>query len=323
MITEGTGGPCVTHEYRVVQKDGERSLAVRDDKGVTGHVYRNLPDKYPGEMRFTHSHRKRKYDAFYWVVALGPVEAENSSYEWSIVSDPLRMSLTVLARDPDRFHKYFSKTVFAKLEELGFTQFYNKPRITKQGAPHCDSDLMDNAINSSQMGERPSPEGDTEGQETEMEIETETDGCTMEWNFLHDSCWLVAQRAIEGAAEELEFRGSQICRGREHCGYHLRSEYPWEEGNPIEFLLETVSPYRQYDVELHLEDVINSITPGCRVLAVSKSSEGQSHQRGPGDHYCSLAVLGEEAIGLGHAEHVPAGATCHDRHNRACGDILP
>ena len=46
-----------------------------------------------------------------WVLKLGPVE--NDQYQYSVISDPIRLSLFVLARDPDDFKNRFEAEVLS------------------------------------------------------------------------------------------------------------------------------------------------------------------------------------------------------------------
>ncbi|CAH1786456.1 unnamed protein product, partial [Owenia fusiformis] len=61
----------------------------------------------------------------YWIIKLGPVV--NGQYQYSIVSDPIRYALFVLARDPQEFAEKYDKEVLSYLEGEKFTDFENKP----------------------------------------------------------------------------------------------------------------------------------------------------------------------------------------------------
>lgn len=75
------------------------------------------------------------FAAPYWIIRLGPVEADKYSY--SIVSDPTQLSLWVLVRDVDRFNRVYRASVFAELEELGFNNWWNSPwNTTQAGCEH-------------------------------------------------------------------------------------------------------------------------------------------------------------------------------------------
>ena len=58
-------------------------------------------------------------------IAVGPVVGDQ--YQYAIVTDPLQLSLYVLARDPDYFAAKFDAQVRAQLNAWGFNQTINKP----------------------------------------------------------------------------------------------------------------------------------------------------------------------------------------------------
>lgn len=66
----------------------------------------------------------------YWVLELGPIV--DNSYDYSIVSDNLALSLFVLARDVDTFYKLYDTTVLESLKEFGFTKTWNSPVTMNQ-----------------------------------------------------------------------------------------------------------------------------------------------------------------------------------------------
>ena len=66
----------------------------------------------------------------YWVLELGPIVED--SYDYSIVSDNLALSLFVLARDVDTFYKLYDTNVLESLKGFGFTKPWNSPTIMNQ-----------------------------------------------------------------------------------------------------------------------------------------------------------------------------------------------
>ena len=66
-----------------------------------------------------------------WVVKLGPVE--NGQYQYSLVTDPIRLYLFVLARDTTDFVNRFDKEVITWLLDNGFDTPLNRPIKTYQG----------------------------------------------------------------------------------------------------------------------------------------------------------------------------------------------
>jgi apolipoprotein D and lipocalin family protein len=82
----------------------------------------------PGEL--TVHLQTTEFPAPYWVFQLGPVIQEK--YEYSIVSDPFKLTLFVLARNVSRFMKFYNTNVSQYLKEQGFTNFLNTPIVTIQ-----------------------------------------------------------------------------------------------------------------------------------------------------------------------------------------------
>ena len=69
-----------------------------------------------------------------WVLQLGPATfGPSGEYQYAVVSDNIRGTLFVLARDPDVFKKDYDAEVLAFLTAQGFTTFYNKPVNTYHG----------------------------------------------------------------------------------------------------------------------------------------------------------------------------------------------
>ena len=69
-------------------------------------------------------------EAPYWVIEVGPII--NNYYDYSIVSDNLKLSLFVLTRDVNRFYKLYNNQVLESIENFGFTKSINKPIIMDQ-----------------------------------------------------------------------------------------------------------------------------------------------------------------------------------------------
>ena len=72
------------------------------------------------------------FGAPYWIYELGPQTYNDSLYEYSIVSDPLKATLFVLARNVSEFYERWNANVSATLSALGFTGFFNSPLMTTQ-----------------------------------------------------------------------------------------------------------------------------------------------------------------------------------------------
>ena len=69
-------------------------------------------------------------EAPYWVLELGPIV--DGYYDYSIVSDNLKLSLFVLTRNVDRFYKKYDTDVNISLENMGFIRNINKPDTMEQ-----------------------------------------------------------------------------------------------------------------------------------------------------------------------------------------------
>merc|ERR1712137_381810 len=130
------GAVCVTADYEKAT-DGSGTVTVlnseRINNGSVGtlkviHGYAKLSNE-PGKL--TVHLEGVPLNAAYWVLKLGPVV--NDLYEYAIVSDNLRGTLFVLARDPDVFLRDYDAEVKTFLSDDGFTSFYNRPISTYHG----------------------------------------------------------------------------------------------------------------------------------------------------------------------------------------------
>ena len=69
-------------------------------------------------------------DAPYWIYETGPIV--KNQYEYSIVSDNMKIGLFVLARNVETFFTTYNEKVLEHLSMYGFTTFFNKPILTNQ-----------------------------------------------------------------------------------------------------------------------------------------------------------------------------------------------
>lgn len=72
------------------------------------------------------------FPAPYWVFELGPATYNGTFYEYAVVSDPLKFTLFVLARNITGFMASYAGGVLSRLTQAGFTMFYNTPILTPQ-----------------------------------------------------------------------------------------------------------------------------------------------------------------------------------------------
>lgn len=83
----------------------------------------------PGELT-VHLQATGGFGAPYWIYDLGPVE--NGMYTYSVVSDPFRLTLFVLARNLTEFAAMWAADVLARLDAAGYHGFLNTPIATVQ-----------------------------------------------------------------------------------------------------------------------------------------------------------------------------------------------
>ena len=84
----------------------------------------------PGQL--TVNLQTTEFPAPYWIYQLGPETYNGSLYEYSIVSDPFKLTLFVLARNLTEFAAYWQTEVLSWLEKNGFTRLLNTPIATVQ-----------------------------------------------------------------------------------------------------------------------------------------------------------------------------------------------
>jgi lipocalin len=125
---------CDTAEYALYPNDTisvwnrERQYNVSGpERQIFGWAETTDPTK-PGELS-VHL-QTTEFPAPYWIYALGPVK--NDQYEYSVVSDPLKLTLFVLARNVSRFMEHYNLNVTNYLTEQGFTGLLNSPVLTAQ-----------------------------------------------------------------------------------------------------------------------------------------------------------------------------------------------
>ena len=116
---------CITADYAimpagnvsVVNSQYEKIYGIEQIAGYAYYGYNTDPKLYPGEL-MVHLNGV-PHDAPYWVYNLGP-ENDNNYYDWAIVSDPVKLSLFVLARDVDTYYNDYDDEVVEILNEYGF-----------------------------------------------------------------------------------------------------------------------------------------------------------------------------------------------------------
>jgi len=140
-------GYCITALYGTDTDQGDISVHNYQTIGgptgppdtIDGYAY--VPDaSEPGQL-LVHFDNTSAFDAPYWVLELGPVNADNL-YDYAIVSDPFGAFLYVLARNVADYYEKYDADVQLTLVKLGFTGI-NKPIQTYHGEDCVYEDLSD------------------------------------------------------------------------------------------------------------------------------------------------------------------------------------
>jgi lipocalin len=125
---------CDTADYGLYPNNTISVLNKERQYNVTGpqrqiYGWADVTDKTkPGEL--TVHLQTTAFGAPYWVYQLGPVEKDE--YQYSIVSDPFKLTLFVLARNVTKFMDKYNRNVTDYLTEEGFTDLWNSPIVTPQ-----------------------------------------------------------------------------------------------------------------------------------------------------------------------------------------------
>lgn len=134
------GGRCVTAEY-TLENNGTVSIINSEilpsgkAENITGYAFYE-DDNSGGELSVYLEGTPSV--APYWVVELGPVL--DDEYQYSIVSDPQKLSLFVLARDVEQFMKQYENEVLETLSVLGFDKTRNSPLKVNQS--YCEYETI-------------------------------------------------------------------------------------------------------------------------------------------------------------------------------------
>jgi lipocalin len=115
---------CITADYKLEPYGNVSVINSQYEQDhleqIFGYAYYSSsnpnPKLFPGQL--TVHLDGVPHDSPYWVYNLGP--DLNGLYEWSIVSDPVKMSLFVLARDVDRYYENYDEQVKTILSDYGF-----------------------------------------------------------------------------------------------------------------------------------------------------------------------------------------------------------
>jgi apolipoprotein D and lipocalin family protein len=115
---------CITADYSIIPSGNVSVLNSQYEKDkivqIEGYAYygntNKNPNLFPGQLTVHLDGVPR--DSPYWIYDLGPVI--DNKYEWAIVSDPVMLSLFVLARDVENFYEKYDSEVLSILTKYGF-----------------------------------------------------------------------------------------------------------------------------------------------------------------------------------------------------------
>ncbi|VDN17419.1 unnamed protein product [Gongylonema pulchrum] len=127
----GEDGFSIEEAYRVVSKNGPIETYKRDLNKVGAGQFWMYTEEY-------------FYPRQFYIIKVGPnytnttneITEKDKSYEYMVVTDANRLSLSVYARDPMIFYQKYNKETVEFLEHAGFggKVFWNSPRPIYQGA---------------------------------------------------------------------------------------------------------------------------------------------------------------------------------------------
>lgn len=131
---------CVTADYgmnpngTISVENRERQFNVSGpERRILGWAGPATNDSSLGE--YTVHLQTTEFPAPYWIYDLGPRQdyGENvTQYSYAVVSDPLKLTLFVLARNVTEFHEVWEAGVLPRLESNGFNGWLNTPIATVQ-----------------------------------------------------------------------------------------------------------------------------------------------------------------------------------------------
>lgn len=127
---------CVTADYGMYPNKTISVLNRERYESINGNISDvygwadNTNTSEPGQL--TVHLQTAPFPAPYWVYELGPDTYNGSLYEYSVVSDPYKLTLFVLARNITTFEENWESGVLERLNNLGFNRVLNTPIKTIQ-----------------------------------------------------------------------------------------------------------------------------------------------------------------------------------------------
>lgn len=132
-VTFENSSYCVTADYGLYPNKTISVLNKEHQYSVDGprreiYGWASTNTSTPGEL--TVHLETTEFPAPYWVYQLGPLL--NDQYQYSIVSDPLKLTLFVLARNVSTFSTLYNASVLSYLKKQGFSGIFDTPIPTVQ-----------------------------------------------------------------------------------------------------------------------------------------------------------------------------------------------
>lgn len=128
-------GKCITAEYTIIPNQNITILnsqlnLLNNLEQISGYIYyKNKENSKLNPGKLTVHLEGVPYDSPYWIIELGPII--DGYYDWVFVSDPVKLSLFILARDVDRFNEDYDTYILELIKIYGF---YN---IIKTSQENC------------------------------------------------------------------------------------------------------------------------------------------------------------------------------------------
>jgi lipocalin len=133
-------GNCITADYTIIPNNSNISVLnseyslTNQLEQITGYAYyrSDVNSKLnPGEL--TVHLDGVNFDSPYWIIEIGP--EYNNYYDWAIVSDPLKISLFVLARDVNRFYDIYDQEIMDLLTKYEYDNIIKTQHINCNYVP--------------------------------------------------------------------------------------------------------------------------------------------------------------------------------------------
>lgn len=134
---------CITADYGLIPNGNVSVINSQYEEGrivqIEGYAYYSSTNKnpslFPGQL--TVHLDGVSHDSPYWIYDLGPVI--DGEYEWAIVSDPVMLSLFVLARNVEKFYENYNSQVLDILKDYGFNDLVTVSHNNCEYAPQLIS----------------------------------------------------------------------------------------------------------------------------------------------------------------------------------------